>query len=306
MWHYSWYSRSTVCPKWETSWRWNIENKSPTTEIDSGNDECAAWKKLNFSFPSGCVCSKLRFILLNIDWISTVATFSGAPRAHSWFFILHSTHSNVKYVIWKLIVTIIINNISSGGIPNTERFQCAIKSITDSLDSPPKHQQNFSMFSILLLSICLMEKTANSNKENERKKKKLAQAKIIRSYVAMMTRKKTHTAKTNTKGKSWANNFNLQYDISLFESFILLFDINAEMCILEQRWYVCRSYRVRKWQQLERPGWGSQIASKLNKNKRFVDDIIKRYLIWNCYCLQVLVCFLRVFPKRSHSFVRLA
>lgn len=36
-------------------------------------------------------------------------------------------------------------------------------------------------------------------------------------------------------GKTSANNFNLQYDISLFDSFILLFDIYGEMRILKKR-----------------------------------------------------------------------
>lgn len=41
--------------------------------------------------------------------------------------------------------------------------------------------------------------------------------------------------KNELMGKSSTNNFNLQYDISLFDSFILLFDINGEMRILKKR-----------------------------------------------------------------------
>lgn len=45
----------------------------------------------------------------------------------------------------------------------------------------------------------------------------------------MEKKKLKKNRKNGLKGKTSANNFNLQYDISPFDSFILLFDINGEM-----------------------------------------------------------------------------
>lgn len=106
---------------------------------------------------------------------------------------------------------------------------------------PPKHNQKlfnvFHSFAVYLLNG--KNRKIPTNKKTERKKEKNGTSKNHSLICGGDDeKKKNKRAKTNTKGKSWANNFNLQYDISLFESFILLFDINAEMRTLEQRWYV--------------------------------------------------------------------
>lgn len=100
----------------------------------------------------------------------------------------------------------------------------------------------------------------------------------ILTYMMRRVRKKIELWGTVRK-----NNFSLPCDISLFDSFVWLFDINVEMRISEDLGYM----------QLWAFDVGLYVGRTMekNKNEMSTDDIIKWYLIRNCYCVQVLVVF---------------
>lgn len=101
----------------------------------------------------------------------------------------------------------------------------------------------------------------------------------ILTYMMRRVRKKIELWGTVRK-----NNFSLPCDISLFDSFVWLFDINVETRISEDLGYM----------QLWAFDVGLYVGRTMekNKNEMSTDDIIKWYLIRNCYCVQVLVVFL--------------